>query len=107
MIYNRLDCSGSTLRIERNKRSSRLNAGIRRRRPIFCLFRQIRGLEGAEQSAIKIERYNNALNEFEEAGEIELGVRVYFGVTLHKNKVYILGGSINGVPRKSVSMPQS
>lgn len=63
----------------------------------------MKGEDSAEHSAIKIERYNSASNELEQTGEIALGERVGFGVTLCKNKVYVLGGSVNGVYQKRVS----
>lgn len=76
---------------------------VRRCRSFFCLFIQNKGIDGAESSAIKIEKYNSVLNSFEEAAEISLRDRMHYGVILQKKQVYILGGAINNVWQKSVS----
>lgn len=103
-LYTRFACSD--LFIEECKRRASgqcSNIGLRRSHSIFCLFAQYKEFEGAEQSAIKIEKFNSVLNSFEETGEITLGDRIFFGMVLQKNKIYVLGGRANGVKLKSVS----
>lgn len=77
--------------------------GVRRFRPLFCLFAQHKGYGGAEYSAVKIEKCNSLLNSFEEAEEIALGDRTHFGVIFQRTKLYVLGGEVNNVVLKSVS----
>lgn len=64
---------------------------------------QEEGVAGAEQSAVKLQRYNSALNAFEDAGDIGLGIRTNSGIIFLERKVYILGGLMNGVVLRSVS----
>lgn len=68
----------------------------------MCLFVQHKG-DNADYSSIKIEKYNRELNIFEEAGEISLGDRNFFDGIFHENKIYALGGCVNGARVKSVS----
>lgn len=104
MIYRRFDCY-DYLFAEYKRRITCLTptAGIRRRRSIYCLFKQFKGENGAELSAVQIERYSCALNKFEEASAIAVGDRVYFAVTLVNDKVYILGGVTRDVYHNYVS----
>lgn len=102
--FKKFDCF-ELLFAEHKKRilCGSLNVGIRRRRSIFSICTQQKDVDGAEFSAVKIERFNSALHEFEGIREITLGNCRYFGVILHENKLYILGGTVNGVIQKSVS----
>lgn len=77
-------------------------------RSIYCVsvFRQRVTDAGVLQSGVKIKRYVRALNEFIRVGEIKLGHRKYFAVTVHENKVYVFGGEIDYVAQKSVSFFQ-
>lgn len=71
----------------------------------MCLFAQEKGFEGAEYSAVKIEKYKSELNRFEESVEIKLDDRKHFEIILNENKIYVVGGC-NGsanVYLKSVS----
>lgn len=75
--------------------------GDRRFRSVFCLFAQKKGTDSAEYSAIKIEKFSATLNRLEEDAEIALGERIYFRMTLHNMKIYVLGGCRN---RKSLKI---
>lgn len=91
---------------ERDERLVRPNAGIRQRRSIYCLYAQYRGEEGENppHSAVKIVKFNSASNEFDGCDEINLGKRRNFGTLFHDNKVYIIGGFIDGASLKAVSV---
>lgn len=79
-----------------------MNIDFRRCSSIFCLFAGYKD-GAADHSALKIEKYNAVLNRLEVAAEITLGARIYFRVIMQKNRIYILGGLVNGVTVKSVS----
>lgn len=69
----------------------------------FCAFLQFNVEHDLKYSAVKLEKYNSSLNCFEETSEIHLGPRIYFGVALQKNKIFVMGGLNNSVYLKSVS----
>lgn len=105
MVFETFDCSKHAW-AELKKRASDgcLNVDDRRFRPIFCLFLQEKDEEGGVQSsAVKIEKYNNVLNRFEEAAVIELGDREGFNAVLLKNKLFVLGGKTGDIFLKCVS----
>lgn len=101
--YKEFDCYSHFIAECKRRASGQCpNIGTRRCRAIFCLFTQNKQPDGAENSTVKLEKYNSVLNSFEEAAEITLGDRVFFEVILHKNKIYVLGGFANGVILNSV-----
>lgn len=57
----------------------------------------------ADPSAAQIEMYNDSSKRFEKFSEIPLKNRQGYGVVLHKNKIFIIGGWANNVFLKSVS----
>lgn len=60
-------------------------------RPMFRLF--LRNC-GVAAMAINIEKYNNVLGSFEKGVEIALDNRTYFNAIVHKNQLFVLGGSM-------------
>lgn len=89
---------------KRRALSHRSHMGARSCGPVFCLFLQYKGENNADQSAIKIERFNVTLNTLEECGVISLGTRTLFGAVLQREKIFVLGGMVNGQYLKSVRM---
>lgn len=104
MIYKMSNCV-NLLNAESERRivDSTVNFGTRRRIPILCLFKQFKNDAHAQQSALRVERFNAASNEFIEAAFIDLGQRIHFELIVHQNKAYILGGCINNVVQNTVS----
>lgn len=108
-VYKKFGCS-ELLMAEYKRRAScqYLNVGVRRLRSILCFFAEYRGKDGAERSAINIEKYDSTLKCYDEAIRIALGESVYFGLIFHEKKLYILGGFVSdsvtqNIPVKSVS----
>lgn len=102
--YKRFNCHDLVIAEFKRRISTKCsNIGVSRCSSVFSLFAQYIGDEGAEYSAIKIERYNSVLSNFEESAEIALGSRKSFEVILQTNKVYLLGGVSNNILLKSVS----
>lgn len=103
-VCDRFQCFKLVLAEYRRRASSQcMSVGAHRSRPIFGLMVQSKRNGEAGSTKIKFEKYNSVLNSFERMPEISLGDRRQPGVVLQKNKVYILGGVINGVRQKSVS----
>lgn len=65
--------------------------GAQRCRSILSIFTQYKGVEGANYSAVKVEKYNNTLKKFEASAEIMFGDSTSIEKVLCKNKVYIMG----------------
>lgn len=86
----------------RGTRCAGSNIVDRRSKSLFCLAKQFKGENGLHQSIIKIDKVNTELNSFDDAGRIILGVRKYFNVILHKNKIFVLGGLVDSEYLKSV-----
>lgn len=79
-IYKQFNCFESII-AEREKRET----AEAESRSIYVLTEH--------RESIYVERYNNASNTFEDARTINVVGRLYYGVQLHKNKVYVMGGS--------------
>lgn len=86
----------------RRARCASSNIDVCRSKSLFCVSKQFKGDDGLPLSIIKIDKVNTELNSFEDAGRIILDVRMYFNVILHKNKIFVLGGSVDNEYLKSV-----
>lgn len=92
MVYETFNCSELIFdEYERRASQKCLNMGAQRCRSIFSLFTQYNGYEGAEYSAVKVEKYNTALQRFEANAEISFDDGMSIEKVLSGNKVYILG----------------
>lgn len=83
------------------------NAVVPRMRSIFQVLEQTKGESDAKYSVVKIVKSNDSSpNHFKDVAEVSVGQRTHFGVFLHKNRIFVLGG-LGGVdnesPLKSVS----
>lgn len=102
--YNSCNCSEIIYTEYRRRVNSRgSNVEKRRLRPIWGLFTRPKGFDSATYSAVEISKYNIASKRHEDIGEITLGKRTLFGVILHNEKIYILGGHRSGHWLNSVS----
>lgn len=100
-FYKKLECSSLVLReYERRALNPCLNIDGRRCRSIFCSFSKFRG---ADIPSIKIEKFNNALNSYEDAAEITFRKREFFEAIFLKKRLFVLGGSDSGGYSKCVS----
>lgn len=101
-IYRRFNCFESILG-ERKSRETLLIESPKndRARSIFSVCRH------SDDRKIYVEKYNSATNAFEDVGTLNVGARKSYGVQLHGNHVYVIGGDDDFGPigtLKSVSI---
>lgn len=95
--FNRLESIFAERRTRERVAMEESNDDQNQSRSIFSLCKQ------EHDKTISIERYNSESNAFEDVGRINIGNRDSYGVQLHENKVYVMGGSY-GKYFKSVSI---
>lgn len=71
---------------------------------LYCVYKQRKGIGGADLSALILTKYDTRQNCFEEAIKVETGGITHFGIVMRQNKIYILGGYEDGRFLKSVSI---
>lgn len=98
--FSRFDCS-ELIHTEYKRRviSQRNNIGDRRLRSFFCLSIPIEG----KDSGIQIEKCYILTSKLGKKVNITLNGRIHFGVVVHKNIIFVMGGKTNGIIEKSVS----
>lgn len=79
-IYKQFNCFESII-AEREKRET----AEAESRSIYVLTK--------DRESIYVDRYNNASDTFEDARTINVVGRSHYRVQLHKNKVYVMGGT--------------
>lgn len=103
-IFTRFDCR-ELMNAEYRRRTTTLqtyNFGDRR---IPSFFYSLTAKQSNGNSEIQILKYFISLNKLEEKAVITFNDRLHFGVVAQKNRVFVLGGEVNGLLTKSVSCP--
>lgn len=100
-VYKRFNCFESILGERKSRETLTIEGSMNdRARSIFSVCRH------SEDQKIYVEKYNSASNSFEDVGTLNVGSRKSYGVQLHGNHVYVIGGDDDDDPNgplKSVS----
>lgn len=86
---------------KRRATSRSANIGVPRSHSTFCVSLQYKQQDSVENPVLKIEKYDHKLNRLKEI--VKLPQRNFFGIVLHKNKAYVLGGWENNKSLRTVS----
>lgn len=104
-IYKKFNCLRIVIE-EYKRRASKCNLEKQPRGSlsILCSFQQSRGMSGLTTSAIKIGEYSGTSQNYEDVYEITMEDRKRFHARVHQNKIYVMGGVINGATSSDVSI---
>lgn len=101
-VFKKFRCSDLVnAEYKRRAKSRSINKGVRC--PNFCVSVQDIRENKTEYSEVHIETYNELTNCFEVTAKIPLGQRSQFDVVLGKDKIFLLGGTVDKILVKTVS----